>query len=418
MTMVDVLGNNEGEGRGSKRNSAPIKRTPFGFGPQRALLGLSLVLIALNLRPVFSSASALLPEIRTEFDLSSFGTSALTTLPVICLGIFSPLAPKFAQRFGTEWVLFCALLLLAIGTGIRGCSSATLLFFGTVLAGASIAFGNVLLPGIVKRDFPEKTALVTGCYTMALNAGAAGGAGLTLPVFEAMGGSINGALALWGIPAILVGLLWSIQLVGKKPGTRATTPQRLGLWSNRLAWNVTLFMGLQSSLAFCVFGWLVPILRDRGVDAVNAGAMVSLSVMFQAAACLMAPHFAVRGKDQRAVILIFCVIAVAALLGLLFAPISGVWYWAALQGIGQGGLVSIALTLIVLRSSDAQVAAHLSGMAQFVGYSLAAGGPLVVGLIRGLTGSFTWAAVLFVLIGVGIGLNGWFAGQDGVVRPR
>lgn len=382
-------------------------KSPIG----RFLLGLSLVLISFNLRPVFSSASALLPEIRAGLGLSSLGASILTTLPVVCLGLFSPLAPRLAQRMGTERALLGMIFLLGLGTALRGFSSASLLFFGTALAGACIAIGNVLLPGVVKRDFPDKAALMTGCYTMALCAGAAGAAGFTLPIEHALGGSLGGALAAWALPAFVVGLLWLPQVVGTRSQVRRSGFRVTGLWTDRIAWQVTLFMGLQSALAYCVFGWLVPILRERGLDGVTAGAIVSVSVMVQAAACLVAPHIAVKGKDQRVINVALCVIAVGALLGLLFAPLWMVWFWAVLQGVGQGGLIAVALTVIVLRSPDAHVAAHLSGMAQFVGYLLAAIGPLVVGMIHGWTGSFAWSSVLFVLLGLGAAINGWFAGH-------
>jgi len=382
-------------------------KSPIG----RFLLGASLVLIAFNLRPIFSSASALLPEIRSGLGLTAFGTSILTTLPVVCMGLFSPLAPRLAQRLGTERVLLGVILLLALGTALRGLSSISLLFFGTALTGACIAIGNVLLPGVVKRDFPDKAALMTGCYTMALCAGAASAAGLTLPIEHSLGGSLGGALAAWALPALVVGLLWLPQVIGSGTQARRTGFRVMGLWTDAVAWQVTLFMGLQSALAYCVFGWLVPILRERGLDGVTAGAIVSVSVMVQAASCLVAPHIAVRGKDQRAINVILCAVAVTALLGLLFAPLWTVWFWAVLQGIGQGGLIAVALTVIVLRSPDPHVAAHLSGMAQFIGYLLAAIGPLVVGMIHGWTGSFAWCSVLFVLLGLGAAINGWFAGR-------
>ncbi|NTJ09495.1 CynX/NimT family MFS transporter [Rhizobium lusitanum] len=382
-------------------------KSPIG----RFLLGASLVLIAFNLRPIFSSASALLPEIRSGLGLTAFGTSILTTLPVVCMGLFSPLAPRLAQRLGTERVLLGVILLLALGTALRGISSISLLFFGTALTGACIAIGNVLLPGVVKRDFPDKAALMTGCYTMALCAGAASAAGLTLPIEHSLGGSLGGALAAWALPALVVGLLWLPQVIGSGTQARRTGFRVMGLWTDAVAWQVALFMGLQSALAYCVFGWLVPILRERGLDGVTAGAIVSVSVMVQAASCLVAPHIAVRGKDQRAINVILCAVAVTALLGLLFAPLWTVWFWAVLQGIGQGGLIAVALTVIVLRSPDPHVAAHLSGMAQFIGYLLAAIGPLVVGMIHGWTGSFAWCSVLFVLLGLGAAINGWFAGR-------
>lgn len=384
----------------------------------RLVLGISLVLIAFNLRPVFSSASALLPEIRSGMGLSSFGASLLTTLPVVCMGLFSPLAPRLAQRHGTERVLLGVVLLIALGTALRGFSSIPLLFVGTALTGACIALGNVLLPGVVKRDFPDKAALMTGCYTMALCAGAACAAGLTLPIEHALGGSLGGALAVWALPALVIGLLWLPQVVGTRTQARRTGFRVVGLWKDRIAWQVTLFMGLQSALAYCVFGWLVPILRERGIDGVTAGAIVSVSVVMQAISCLVAPHIAVRSKDQRLINVSLCLLTVLTLLGLLFAPLWAVWLLAMLLGVGQGGLIAVALTVIVLRSPDSHIAAHLSGMAQFIGYLLAAIGPLVVGVIHGWTGSFAWCAVLFVLLGLGAAINGWFAGRALSVSAR
>ncbi|MGM4912812.1 CynX/NimT family MFS transporter [Rhizobium sp. 768_B6_N1_8] len=400
-------------------DSLPVPLPPQKQSPTaRFLLGASLVLIAFNLRPVFSSASALLPEIRTELGLSPLGASLLTTLPVVCLGAFSPLAPRLAQRIGSERTLLGVLLLLTLGTALRGLSSVPLLFFGTALAGAAIAVGNVLLPGLVKRDFATNTALMTGFYTMALCAGAASAAGLTLPIEHELGGSLEGALAIWALPALVVGLIWLPQVFASSRQARRSGFRVEGLWRDKLAWQVTLFMGLQSALAYCVFGWLVPILRERGLDGVVAGGIVSVSVMVQAAACLVVPHIAVRGRDQRLINVTLCTFAVVALLGLLFAPLSTVWVWAVLQGIGQGGLIAAAMTAIVLRSRDPHVAAHLSGMAQCVGYLLAAIGPFIVGLIRGWTGSFAWCAVLFVALGLGAAFNGWRAGRALHVNAR
>jgi CP family cyanate transporter-like MFS transporter len=403
----------------AEADSVPQPQPPSGKSAAgRIVLGVSLVLIAFNLRPLFSSASALLPEIRSELGLSALGASLLTTLPVVCLGAFSPLAPKLAQRIGAERTLLGVLLLLALGTAMRGLSSIPLLFIGSALAGACIAVGNVLLPGLVKRDFADRAALMTGFYTMALCAGAAGAAGFTLPLEKAFGGSMAAALAVWALPALIVGLIWLPQVLSTKNQVKRSGFSVEGLWRDRLAWQVTLFMGLQSALAYCIFGWLVPILRERGLDGVTAGAIVSVSVMVQAASCLVAPQIAVRGKDQRVINAALCCIAVVALLGLLFAPLSTVWFWAVLQGVGQGGLIAAAMTTIVLRSRDQHVAAHLSGMAQCVGYLLAAIGPLIVGLIRSWTGSFAWCAVLFVAIGTGAAINGWNAGRALHVNAR
>jgi CP family cyanate transporter-like MFS transporter len=375
------------------------------------LLGLSLMLIAFNMRPVFSSLSVLLPEIIRQTGLSSAGAGYLTTLPVVCLSLFAPLAPKLAGRFGVERTLLGVLVGLTLGTALRGYGGLFTLFAGSALAGASIAVGNVLLPSLVKRDFAHHAATMTGIYTMALCSGAAAAAAFTLPIAHLLDGSWAHALAIWAIPGGLVVLIWATQVPKQTIATRRAAYTVKGLWRDRLAWQVTLFMGLQSSLAYCVYGWLAPILRERGLDGVTAGVVVSGSILVQVIASVLVPPLAVRCKDQRRFNAALSAIAGLALLGLLFAPLSTVWIWAVLQGIGQGGLFAIALTIIVLRSPDSQVAAHLSGMAQGVGYMLAAIGPLLVGLLHSWTGGYGATAWLFIALSAGAAINGWGAGR-------
>jgi CP family cyanate transporter-like MFS transporter len=395
----------------AEEDSLPRPTPPQFRGPAaRLLFGASLVLIAFNLRPLFSSLSVLLAEVTQETGLSTVGASLLTTLPVVCLGVFAPFAPRLAQRFGAERTLLGALLLLALGTGLRGVESVPLLFAATLAAGAAIAVSNVLLPGVVKRDFAESAAIMTGLYTMALCAGAAAGAGLTQPVERALG-SWSGALAAWAVPALAVILIFAPQALAARPPAAHSAFRVVGLWRDRLAWQVTLFMGLQSALAYCIFGWLAPILRERGFAPTVAGGIVSLSVMAQVITCIAVPSFAVRCRNQRGVNVGLVVLATAALLGLMFAPLWTVPFWAVLQGIGQGGLIAAAMIVIVLRSPDSHVAAHLSGMAQGVGYVLAAVGPLLVGLIRSWTGSFDWAALLMVALGIAAAWMGNGAGR-------
>jgi MFS transporter, CP family, cyanate transporter len=384
----------------------------------RWLLGTSLVLIALNLRAIFSSASALLPEISRIVGLDSSSAGFLTTLPVLCLGAFAPLAPRLARRWGAERVLLLVLLLIGVGTALRFVPQIAPLFIGTALAGAGIAMGNVLLPGVVKRDFADKAASMTGLYSMALCASAALGSGLTVPLEHALGGSAMLALAVWAVPAFAVALIWAPQAMRARHQAQQAGRRVVGLWRDRRAWQVTLFMGLQSAMAYAIFGWLQPMLRERGLDAVAAGGVVSLSVLVQALACLVAPQLAVRRRNQSALAMALCGIATIGFLGLVFAPLDTALVWAALQGLGQGGLIAVALTIIVLRSRDPAVAAELSGMAQCVGYLLAALGPLVMGLLRGASGGFAAGAVFFVVLGLGAAGFGWLAGRSGHVEAE
>lgn len=382
------------------------------------LLGVSVMLIAFNLRPVFSSLSVLLPEVSRQTGLSSAAAGYLTTLPVLCLGVFAPLAPICAQRFGAERTLLGMLVLVAAGTALRGYGGIPGLFLGSALAGASIAVGNVLLPALVKRDFAHHAATMTGLYTMALCGGAATAAALTLPLTHAFGNAWSIGLGLWALPAAVVAILWAPQLPKKTAAGHHPAYRVRGLWRDALAWQVTFFMGLQSALAYCVMGWLAPILQSRGLDGITAGLVVSISILVQVVASLFVPPIAVRCKNQSLFNVGLTLLAVIALLGLLFAPLSTVWLWAVLQGVGQGGLFAIALTVIVLRSPDSRVAAHLSSMAQTVGYILAAIGPLLVGLLHSWTGGFAASAWLFVALALGAGLNGWGAGRTRYVKAR
>ncbi|WP_422096243.1 CynX/NimT family MFS transporter [Variovorax sp.] len=385
--------------------------TPAPSRGRRILLGASVVLIAFNLRPVFASLSVVLPEIVRATGLSATAASLLTTLPVLCLGLFAPLAPGLGRRFGTERTLLGCMALILVGTLLRGTGHVPLLFVASAIAGSGIAVANVLLSGLVKRDFAGQAALMMGLYTMAVCGGAASAAGLTVPIEHALGGGWTEALAVWALPAALVTLLWAPQALARKPIASESGFTVRGLWRDRLAWQVTCFMGLQSALAYIVMGWLAPILRERGLASDVAGYVVSVSVITQVVTCLVVPALAVRLRNQIGLAVALALLTVAAMLAQLFAPLGGVWVWAVLLGIAQGGTFALALTMIVLRSPDSHVAAHLSGMAQGVGYVIAAFGPLLAGLLHGWTGSFGAASWLFVGVGVALVIAGIGAGR-------
>ncbi len=384
----------------------------------RWLLGASLVLIAFNLRPLFPSLSVLLPEIIQATPLTAAGAGYLTTLPVLCLGLFAPVAPRLSQRIGPERCLLLVLVVLGLGTALRGSGGLYGLFAGSALAGAAIATGNVLLPSVVKRDFPRQAALMMGLFTMALCGGAALGAAFTLPLAHYFNDSWRAGLAVWSLLAVGVLLVWAPQSLRASKPSRHIRQAVRGLSRDRLAWQVSFFMGLQSALAYCVMGWMAPILRSRGLDGIHAGVMTSASVMTQVATCLLIPLLAVRLRDQRMLNAALALIAAVALIGLLFAPVSTLWFWAVVQGVGQGGLFAMAMTVIVLRSPDSHVAAHLSGMAQGIGYVLAAGGPFLVGVLHSATGSFDATAWVFAAVGLGTAFNGWGAGRAILVKAR
>ena len=291
-------------------------RAPTGV----ALLGAALVLIAFNLRTPVTSVGPVLPEASHATGLSGTGASMLTMLPALCFGLFSPLAPRLSRFLGIERAILAALAALVMGTALRGTGETISLFAGQILACGGIGMINVLLPSLVKRDFPHRIALVTGLYVMSMSVGAALAAGATVPL-DRLFGSWEAALGVWAVPALIATLAWLPRLAAPSEPTDARNPRLLGLWSDRLAWQVTLFMGLQSALAYIVFGWLAPILRDRGLSPVDAGLALSISIVAQAVASLVAPSLATLGKDQRPAVAALSLLCVASLLGCLYAPL-------------------------------------------------------------------------------------------------
>lgn len=419
--------------------SPPVNVPPAGLQTHPLLLALSLLLIACNLRPVFGSLSVVLPDIMRDTGLGATGASLLTTLPIICLGIFSAPAPALARRFGVERTLLGAMVLICVGTVLRAWVSLPLLFASSVLAGAGIALGNVLLLGLIKRDFPRRAAMMTGLYTLAICAGASVATAFTVPLEQHLfNGAWAPALASWALPAFVVTLLWAPIALStthravtlrtahsasaasaKAPSSGHPSVKDVGesLARNRLAWQVTVFMGTQSAMAYIVMGWLAPILRERGLTSEAAGYVVATAILTQLATSLVTPSIAARCKDQRALASGLAVLVSVSLLALIFAPLSGRWFWAVALGCGLGSAFSLALSLIVMRSPNVHVTAQLSAMAQGWGYALAAFGPLLVGLMRGWTGSFASAATLIAVLAVAMAWSGWGAGRNLLVQP-
>jgi CP family cyanate transporter-like MFS transporter len=428
--VIDAQNSRQHDGNPPQRN-APSPNTlvdaevddvpaaePTRVTGRRALayLGLCLVLIGLNLRTVFSSFSAVLPEVTSDAGLPGWAVVVLTTVPVTLLGVFAPLAPVLARRFGAERVLLGAMAVLTAGLLLRpaevpGAGHLPALFAGTAACGAAIALCNVLLPGLVKRDFPHRLGLMGGLYTTAICASAALGAGFTYPVFSATG-QWTSALWFWAAPAAVVLLLFLPVAVRQRHGQHTAVRDGVNVWRSAVAWQVTIFMVLQAMMSFSVFAWLAPILRERGVDGGTAGLIVSASIVLQMLGSLFAPALAARFRDQRVINTVVALMTGGGFALSIFGPLELVWVWTGLLGLGQGSLTAVALTMIMLRTRDGHIAAHLSGMMQGVGYGVGSTGTLLVGQLHQGTGSFAAAGLLFLAVGTLAAVFGYRAGRD------
>ncbi|GGR42854.1 CynX/NimT family MFS transporter [Streptomyces roseolus] len=399
---------------------ADVRPSAAGTAARRALLAhpvlllVGIVLASLNMRVALASVAPLVGEIAGHFGLSSTAGSLITSIPVLFLGLGALAAPWLGRRFGAERTVLAALLLLAVGILARLLPSVLALYGGGVLVGTAIALLNVLMPGIVKRDFPDRAAAMTSVYTGAMVAGATIAAAAAVPLEEALGGGWQGSLGFWSLLAVVAAVGWLPQALIARGRTghevravpaSGTAPTRV--WRSALAWQVTLFMGLQSVWSYVLIAWMPTILTDHGMSRSEAGVVFAFNNLIQIAGAFVVPLLAGRRRSQRPLVVLVTAMVAAGYAGLLVAPAEGAWLWAAVLGIGQGGALGLALTLIVLRTGDAPTAARLSGMAQTVGYLLAAAGPLAAGALHQATGS--WTVPIALVLGVcaaaaGVGL--------------
>ena len=368
------------------------------------LLAIGMVLLAANLRPAAAAVGPLLDRIRADTGLSATGAGVLTTLPVLCFGALAPLAPVLVRRLGERATAAVALAFLLLGLLVRLVPGLGFLFFGTAVAGAAIAVGNVLLPVLVRGNFPGRVGLLTGMYTTALIGFAALAAGISVPVADAFGGGWRPGLAIWAIPCAIALVVWAPQLRRRRRSDVVTGDHQAAgaraLLRDRIAWSVTLFFAVQSAGFYSTLAWLPSVFHSHGISTARAGLLLSLSLVIGIVPSLTVPSLATRARDQRPFVITFVSCIAAGWLGVILAPTAAPYLWVLLLGFGQNAVFPLALTLIVLRGGAVTSTAALSTLVQTVGYLVAAVGPLAIGAVHDITGSWTPAIiVLLALLG-------------------
>jgi CP family cyanate transporter-like MFS transporter len=394
-----------------------------------ALLVIAVLALAINLRSAITSLPPVFPELASALHISASSLALLAAVPVLCFGVFSGSAAPLSRRFGEERVLFAAMLLLAAGLLLRGLSPTVMLFPGTIVAGAAIALMNVLLPSLVKRRAPERAGLLIGLYLLMLAAGAIVASVLAVPLFNAASGSAAGGhvtagsaavritLALWAGPALLAALIWLPQLrhrtvpeggLRRGPG-RPAGP--LALSRNPLAWQVTLFMGLQSLSYYATLSWFPTMFRDRGVSAAHAGVLLALMNLGNAVTALALPMLAQRAPDQRRLAAVSMAATAAGLAGAVWGPAGLAAGFIVLLGLGQGASLGLGIFYTMARAPDPVSAASLSAFAQGFGYLIASAGPLTIGFVHQATGGWTVPGLILLVLAVAQLITGWLAGR-------
>ncbi|EFU39945.1 major facilitator superfamily MFS_1 [Paenibacillus vortex V453] len=364
------------------------------------LIFAGIILIAINLRAAITSVGPLIGIIREDTGISSTMAGMLTTLPLLAFALLSPMAPAMAKKWGLETTLLLSMVVLTFGIGIRSISSPVTLLLGTAFLGVAIAVGNVLLPSLVKRDFPRHIGLMTGTYSASMNLLAATASGVSIPLATQAGLGWQGSLLIWASLSVLALIVWLIQRSSsdKTAEVRSTATKQQSVLRSPLAWYITLFMGLQSFTFYVNISWLPEILRSQGMDYSAAGWMLSILQFVSLPFSFIIPVLAGRNPNQRVLVTISALSMLTGYVGLLSGMSSLNLLWVMLVGISGGANFSLSLMFFTLRTKTAHEAAALSGMAQSLGYLLAAIGPMLIGFLHDATDG--WKVPLMVLSAV------------------
>jgi MFS transporter, CP family, cyanate transporter len=370
---------------------------------RRGLLIVGILLVATNLRAAITVVGPLLGDVRGDLHISAAAASALISLPVLCFAVFSPIAAPIANRLGMERTLGLALALLTVGILARSAPFTPALWTGTVVLGIAIAAMNVVLPALLKRDFPSHSGHLTGAYSAVQAGAAAAASGLAVPIAGSTEAGWRLAFGVWA-GLSLIGLAAFVPQLSQRAMAKRGVVAALqrhpreyrSPWRSWLGWQVTLFMGTQATIFYIVLAWWPTVEHSQGFSVATAGLHQGLFQVSGILGSVVCGTLLNRWPaDQRALALCLAPLALVAMLG-QFAWPPGAVLWNIVLGVAAGATLVLALTLFGLRTGDHGQAAALSGMAQSLGYLLAASGPLAFGLLHDATGG--WRAPLVMVV--------------------
>ncbi len=393
----------------------PADRPANPRDPAKGLILAALVLTALTMRVAVTSVGALLTDIEQGLHASSSVAGVLTTLPVIAFAGIAFAGPRLAHRFGEHRLVTAALLTATVGLVLRAVAGSVWLFAVlSMLALTGGAIANVLMPSLVKRHFPDRIGTMTAVYTTALALGITAAAGLSVPLADLGGHNWRFGIGAWAALTAVAVLPWLPTLAGDR-SEPAELPDRVPLGRlvhSKLAWALTLMFATQSFQAYVAFGWFTDFFRDHHLSAGRAGLLVAFYSALSIPVSMVIPALAVRG--QRLIVAGLALASLVSYLGMLTAPVGGAWLWMLLGGIGSG-MFPLSLTMIGLRSAELATTTALSAFVQGIGYLLAGTGPLLVGVLLGITGSWTWPLLLLILALLCSAAAGLYAGRPDFV---
>lgn len=374
------------------------------------LLVVGIMLVAANLRAPITSVGVALPSIKETLHTTNSALSLMTVVPLIAFGIVSFFASKIGNTLGLERTIFGALIFIFLGILLRSIIGLSWLYIGTTLIGIGIAFGNVLAPAIVKTRFPLHIGIMTGLYTVVMNVVGS----LSSSVISLLTSHFNYAIALglMSVITLFTIIIWTFQLKQQPPRATNTVHSQINIWKSLLAWRVTIFMGAQSLIFYTIINWLPELLTDHGISIQTSGIYVSILQIAIIPLTFITPIITTKMKSQVPLTLLTSILFMIGVLCLIFVNYKYVWLGIILIGVASGLAFGLANTLFVVRTESGQTAAKLSGMAQSIGYLLAAIGPFLFGIFHDLTHNWTLSLSVLLVTSLLILLFGTKAGSQ------
>lgn len=382
------------------------------------LVLVAILLLSVNLRPAAVSVGPVLDELRDGLGMGPASAGLLTSLPVLSFAVFGALAPGAARRLGPHRVTLLALLAVVVGLAARAVVRQEWAFLLlSLVATAGMAMANVLIPSLVRLHFPDRIGLMTGLYTTMLAVGLTSSFLLTVPVADAFG-SWRYGIGAWAVVAAVAAVPW-FGLIRRDEALQ--TPVRSvgfgDIARTRLGWAMTFFFGLQSLMAYAVFGWFATLWRDTGFGAGSASALVGVVAAMSIPLSFYLPQAVARPGDQRLVLVLVMACYPVAYVGLLVAPHSLAVLWAAVLGTALTTF-PIVLTYIGLRTRTAGATAALSGWTQSTGYLLAVVGPFGVGVLHEATGGWNVPLVVLLILTAPLFVVGLYVGRPAHIEDQ
>ena len=368
----------------------------------RALALVGIVLFAFSLRTAVASLSPVLGFIGADFAVSPAVIGLIGTAPPVCYAVFGILTPQLERRFGLERLAVAAMAVAVVGMAWRGLAvDALTLLLSTALIFAAVGVGNILLPPLVKKYFPDRIGLMTTIYSTTMAVATFSPPLVAVPVADAAGWRLS--LGLWAVFALVAMIPWIALLVRGRSDAdvdiEAASPRAFGrMWRLPLAWALVVGFTVSGVLAYTSFAWLPTLLHDEaGVTPAAAGALLSLFAAMGLPSSLLVPVLVVRFHATRALFGVAVVSGLAGISGLLFAPQAAPWLWVVLLGIAPL-LFPLTLVLLGLRTRTHETAVALSAFVQSVGYAIVALFPVGIGLIHGWTHSWTLPLIILAAV--------------------